>query len=97
MEEEEESILFDENDVSATVEWAVWHLTSRGWVRGSYKNEIQGSNDISIPKDRFMTCLYKECLGKEWKAETDETYREKNKEKEISKLLKKYGPSPREL
>ncbi|MFT4553292.1 MAG: hypothetical protein ACI9S8_001930 [Chlamydiales bacterium] len=95
--EEEKSVPIEESGVFATVEWAVWHLTPNGWVRGSYKNEFEGSQDITAPKDRVLSCLYKECLADEWSTEVDETFRLESKDQAISTLLEKYGPSPTEL
>lgn len=95
--EEKKTIPIEESEVFATVEWAVWHLTPKGWVRGSYKNEFEGSQDIVPPKDRVLSCLYKECLADEWSTEVDETYRLKDKDSTISTLLEKYGPTPTEL
>lgn len=95
--EEENTVPIEESEVFATVEWAVWHLTPNGWVRGSYKNEFEGSKDVVAPKDRVLTCLYKECLADEWSTEVDETFRQDGKDKDISSFLEKFGPSPTEL
>lgn len=93
----EENPSIEESPISATVEWTVWHLTPKGWARGSHKNEFEGAHDITPPKDRVLSCLYKECLADKWKVEVDETYRSKGEEHSITQLLQKFGPSPQSL
>jgi hypothetical protein len=95
--EADNEVPIEESPVFATVEWAVWHLTYKGWVRGSYKIDFEGSEDIPPPKDRVLSCLYKELLADEWSTEVDETFRLEGEEKSISTLLEKYGPTPTQL
>lgn len=95
--EEDPSDSSDEEGLSSTVEWAVWHLTPEGWSRGSFKNEFEGSQDIPHPKDRLLSYLYKECLEDAFKTETSETFRCKGGEQKISECLKKYGSPPKKL
>jgi hypothetical protein len=38
-------------------EWAEWHLTPGGWVRGTCRNE-GGTQVLPAPPDRVKTCVF---------------------------------------
>lgn len=40
-------------------EYQYYHLTTNGWVDGSFKGDVfGGSNEIGIPKNRVLTILF---------------------------------------
>jgi hypothetical protein len=48
--------------MSASNEWCEWHLTSMGWVKGSWKGDFNAKTVIR-PKDTLMTCRYTERIA----------------------------------
>ena len=49
--------------MSASNEWAEWHLTSRGWQIGSYQLDFGQLVSVSSPEDRVLTCKYAEFMS----------------------------------
>ena len=41
-------------------EWTDWHLTRRGWFKGSYKVDFSDVKIIDPPSDRILTRRYEE-------------------------------------
>ena len=87
---------FDDGMASATVEWAMWHLTPTGWQKGSFKTTFE-EEDVPVPKDRLLSYLYKECLEESFKTELQETFRCKENAGQIDELINEFGPAPKEL
>ncbi|MFY9074325.1 hypothetical protein OZZ08_05110 [Malaciobacter mytili] len=46
--------------MSASNEWTEWHLTPRGWEKGSSKIDFQGTTTKDAPVDRVITYCYSE-------------------------------------
>ncbi len=50
--------------MSAMNEWTEWHLTPRGWERGTVKTDTPSSTTVAPPPpDRVLTCRFHEFLG----------------------------------
>jgi len=84
--------------MSASNEWTLWHLTPRGWERGSEKVDFRDVNEKPPPSDRVLTFKYREFMGsmsspmektcvEVWRDEVDH----------VTDLLAKFGPAPRNL
>jgi hypothetical protein len=43
-------------------EWTDWHLTPRGWVKGSYKVDFKNEVSVEAPKNRVLTRRYEEII-----------------------------------
>ena len=43
-------------------EWTDWHLTPKGWVKGSYKVDFKEEIDVVAPKNRVLTRRYEEII-----------------------------------
>ncbi len=41
-------------------EWTEWHLTPRGWERGSTRVQDAGNTWRQEPADRLLSCVYTE-------------------------------------
>lgn len=82
--------------MAARPEWTEWHLTPRGWERGSMRT--QGRNNWKDePEDRVLSFQCKEeetASGATNLAE--ETWRSKTST-DIDDLLEKHGPCPKTL
>jgi hypothetical protein len=48
--------------MSASNEWTEWHLTPRGWERGTEKEDFR-REDRDPPHDRVLTVVYKEYVA----------------------------------
>ena len=44
-------------------EWTDWHLTPKGWVKGSYKVDFSEVRVAEIPADRVLTRRYEEKIA----------------------------------
>ena len=86
--------------MSATNEWTEWHLTPRGWERGSERQDFGGKKTVTPPEDRVLTVRWVEyqsearakaqlCHENVWKSE--------DKELLIEKYKKIHGDSPANL
>lgn len=82
--------------MSASNEWAEWHLTPRGWERGDFQLDAGRAQKGRIPSDRVMTCTYREYLSSAFSS-LDRTVREEWRDADNSladHLLARYGPCP---
>jgi hypothetical protein len=82
--------------MSASNEWVERHLTPSGWTKGSCHLDFGKAVIVEPPKDRVLTCEYKEYMSSVYsKLETSitEEWRSKD-EKIIQELLKKFGECP---
>lgn len=89
----------EEGTMSASNEWTEWHLTPRGWERGSEKMDGSlGKQLVDPPVDRVLTMQYFEWSGFGAKVQkgTNKEWRSDNEE-EIQKLLKQFGECPHNL
>ncbi len=82
--------------MSASNEWTEWHLTPRGWEKGSTKIDFKGTTTKEPPEDRVITYCYSEYQSSGfgsvdkghkivWSSENDE---------EIDTLTSKHGKCP---
>jgi hypothetical protein len=77
-------------------EWTKWHLTPRGWERGSFRRDSENEVIVPAPADRVMTCVFKEhqsCFH----AKLERTVREEWRcpdQTQVDALLKKFGKYP---
>ena len=74
--------------MSATNEWTEWHLTPRGWERGSERQDFGGIKTVISPKDRVLTVRWVEYQA-EARAKA-QLYHEKIWEHEDEELIEKY-------
>ena len=85
--------------MSASNEWTEWHLTLRGWERGSEKTDFGEAQIKAVPEDRVLSFKYREYMSS-MHSKTDrscaEIWRGAN-ESLISELLAKFGDAPRRL
>lgn len=84
--------------MAASNEWTEWHLTPRGWERGTEKEDFRRI-DRHPPTDRVLTFIYQEYFGsvhsrgdvsskKTWNSDDEDA---------IQTLLKKHGDPPNHL
>jgi len=85
--------------MSASNEWTLWHLTPRGWERGTEKTDFGAANEKPAPSDRVLTFKYREFMSSMYspiEKTRDEVWRSQD-ECLITDLLAKFGSSPRSL
>jgi hypothetical protein len=83
--------------MSASHEWFDWHLTSAGWVAGSYSLDFRGQTEKQIPADRVLT-LHNDQYQGHIMSEVDSTWEttwESDDKALIKKLLKQFGKQPK--
>lgn len=85
--------------MSASNEWTDWHLTPRGWERGSQKCDNQPEVTKPVPVDRVLTSRFtEEVSGLGGRADRyGETTWRHEQETKIIELLAKYGECPEKL
>lgn len=85
--------------MAASNEWTEWHLTPRGWVMGSEKDDFKGLTHREKPDDCVMTAKHSEYAGSVHSRldRTDETTWKHSDVDLVESLLKQYGPAPRHL
>jgi len=84
--------------MSASNEWTEWHLTPRGWERGTEKEDFRRV-DRDPPPDRVLTVTNQEYMGSTFSAMQKSsmvTWQSKD-ETGISKLKKQFGEPPTSL
>lgn len=87
--------------MSASDEWTEWHLTPRGWERGSEKRDFSGVKSSPAPDGSVAVYRYRETLGalgvlssaQHW------AYHVRGDESApvVVDLMNRYGPCPTEL
>lgn len=85
--------------MSASNEWTEWHLTPRGWERGSEREDFKGTVHRKPPADRVMSATYGERMSSPYsslKEESGVTWRTED-QKLLNELLQQYGPPPNHL
>ena len=86
--------------MAASKEWTEWHLTPRGWERGSEMVDVGNLTEVAPPPDRVLSHKYREIMSSGYSAGTDR-YNEEiwrgDDEAQIAKLLKEHGAAPAKL
>jgi hypothetical protein len=84
--------------MSASNEWTEWHLTPRGWERGTEKQDF-GRVDREPPADRVLTVVYGQFMGSSFSRmqESLDTTWQSHDTAAIAALKDKFGPPPQEL
>jgi hypothetical protein len=85
--------------MSASDEWAEWHLTPRGWEPGDVKLDVVGVEKGPLPADRVLTCCYNEHMGSAFsklRKSVSEKWRSEDTTA-VSALLRKFGNCPESL
>lgn len=85
--------------MSASNEWTEWHLTPKGWVRGSEKEDFGGIKTIPRPESCVMTALHREYLSSSFSRldKTDEIVWTSENQSAVEALLDQHGPAPKYL
>jgi hypothetical protein len=82
-------------------EWTEWHLTPRGWEKGSTRREGRGNDWRDEPADRLLSYQHCELHGASGppKITTEETWRtkESGKVEQLESALARYGSVPARL
>jgi hypothetical protein len=79
-------------------EWTEWHLTPRGWEKGSTRRDARGNDWRDEPVDRLLSYQHCELQGSSGpaKVSTDETWRTKDPgAPRLSTPVTAYRPLPR--
>lgn len=88
--------------MSLSREWAEWHLTRAGWVRGNERMDFTAVTVRPVPAGRVLTVRFTEevsgmgamphrWLRLVWQDQDSHKY------EQMEELLLKHGPCPREL
>lgn len=85
--------------MSVSNEWAEWHLTPRGWERGSYKEDFKSEIQVNKPDDAVCTYLYREYMSSPFSSVSKEHRCEWSSinEEEIKELKEQFGEAPKRL
>lgn len=78
-------------------EWTEWHLTPRGWERGSTRKEGQGNHWTDEPQDRVASWVYSETETSAGLRRHAEPTWDNKLTPQINELLTRFGPCPAEL
>lgn len=82
----------------ASDEWTEWHLTPRGWERGSEKIDLGKVVSREAPSDRVMTARYAVVLGHPVpQVNTVLTVWESADDQMVRSLMDRFGPTPAQL
>lgn len=83
--------------MAISIEDQEYHLTSDGWVEGSFKGDVVGGKiERPIPKNRVLTIVKEDRLS-DFKSGSVFSYREIWRSEDndlVKKLLEKYGDKP---
>jgi hypothetical protein len=84
--------------MAARKEWSEWHLTPRGWERGSTRLQGKGNTWTDEPEDRVLSFVYTETetAGNGTTFGGEETWRSKSADN-IVDLLERFGTCPQRL
>lgn len=80
--------------MATRLQWTEWHLTPRGWERGSTRS--QGKNNwVDDPEDRIISFVRKEdeTAASAVAHSTEETWRSPSAHN-VDELLQKHGKCP---
>jgi hypothetical protein len=82
-------------------EWTEWHLTPRGWEKGSTRREGRGNDWRDEPADRLLSYQHSELHTASGppKISTEETWRTKDPAAvgQLAAALSRYGAVPSRL
>jgi hypothetical protein len=84
--------------MSLTNEWTEWHLTPKGWERGTEKTDFQ-KIDRESPADRVLSVVYKEFASShhsKMEVSLNATWQSSDAEA-IATLKEKFGLPPNHL
>ncbi len=85
--------------MSASNEWAEWHLTPRGWEKGDHRYDFKPEIKVCKPSDAVCTYIYRESMSSGFSPLAKESRLEwscGDKDK-INGLIKNFGEAPRTL
>ena len=84
--------------MAASDEWTEWHLTPRGWERGSERVDVGNVTPRDPPADRVLTVRYREysSWGANLTVYQDELWRSPDVES-VDSLLRQFCEAPRSL
>lgn len=85
--------------MAASNEWTEWHLTPRGWVKGSEKDDFKGLIPRETPDDCVMSAKHSEYAGSVHSGidRKDEVIWKHADAELVDSLLRQHGPAPRHL
>lgn len=85
--------------MAASDEWTEWHLTPRGWERGTEKEDFKGIDRKEPPADRVMTTKYRQHMGSSFSPVKETNQKEWTGPdcNLIKTLLDSFGPPPNHL
>jgi phosphosulfolactate synthase (CoM biosynthesis protein A) len=85
--------------MSESHEWAYYHLTPNGWVKGAKKVDFGGGVAGPTPNDRVRTIRYNEMMSSPFSSiDTDtEVIFEIEDKQQVEELVKKYGEQPEHM
>jgi hypothetical protein len=82
-------------------EWTEWHLTPRGWEKGSTRRDGRGNDWRDEPPDRLLSYQHCELQSSSGppKVSTEETWRTKEPAaiEQLETALARYGAVPTRL
>jgi hypothetical protein len=78
-------------------EWTEWHLTPRGWERGSTRVQDKGNNWAAEPEDRVASWVYTETETASGIRKGGEPTWDNKNAAEVQDLLHRFGPCPQML
>jgi hypothetical protein len=84
--------------MSASNEWTQWHLTPRGWERGTEKEDFRRV-DRDPPNDRVQTVTYREHLSSGFSSldKLSDVEWESDDKAKIEALMQQFGHAPSRL
>ncbi|AFY99678.1 hypothetical protein [Calothrix sp. PCC 6303] len=92
------NIYFPES--SKISQWTEWHLTTKGWQRGSQLHESDDEiREIEIALDRVLTCRYHEnvTINSIWMQKHINEIWKDSDQKIVDEMLEKFGDCPQML
>ncbi len=78
-------------------EWTEWHLTPRGWERGSTRVEGRGNHWADEPEDRVASFVYSELKTDAGTRRTAEPTWDNKVTAQVNELLTRFGSCPEKL
>lgn len=86
--------------MSLSREWAEWHLTSGGWVRGDEKMDFAAQTERPVPSGRVLTVRFTEeiaCMQARPDRWLRTVWQDRSRYEQMEELLFRHGPCPRSL
>lgn len=82
-----------ERNVNELMEFVEWHLTAKGWVRGTEHTQFGGTLHFDPPSDRVITYrwLTEQAHGRPYPAERVEEQWRSPDGRAVERLLDRYG------